>query len=60
MRSPSCWSGTFKYISSAFNPRLSATLFLIGFNLSKQLSGVVLSAWVGRMYETPSASIRLI
>ncbi|EPW2834447.1 TPA: oligosaccharide MFS transporter, partial [Klebsiella pneumoniae] len=32
--------GTFKYISSAFNPRLSATLFLIGFNLSKQLSGV--------------------
>ncbi|MBO2029600.1 MFS transporter [Klebsiella pneumoniae] len=34
--------GTFKYISSAFNPRL-ATLFLIGFNLSKQLSGVVLS-----------------
>ncbi len=44
--------GTFKYISSAFNPRLSATLFLIGFNLSKQLSGVVLSAWVGRMYDT--------
>ncbi len=42
----------FKYISSAFNPRLSATLFLIGFNLSKQLSGVVLSAWVGRMYDT--------
>ena len=31
---------------------LSATLFLIGFNLSKQLSGVVLSAWVGRMYDT--------
>ncbi len=39
--------GTFKYISSAFNPRLSATLFLIGFNLSKQLSGVVLSALGG-------------
>lgn len=44
--------GTFKYISSAFNPTLSATLFLIGFNLSKQLSGVVLSTWVGRMYDT--------
>ncbi|BCQ45726.1 hypothetical protein ERHA55_32530 [Erwinia rhapontici] len=44
--------GTFKYISSAFNPKLSATLFLIGFNLSKQLSGVVLSTWVGRMYDT--------
>ncbi|MFS2058795.1 MFS transporter [Kosakonia cowanii] len=44
--------GTFKYISSAFNPKLSATLFLIGFNLSKQLSGVVLSVWVGRMYDT--------
>lgn len=44
--------GTFKYISSVFDPRLSATLFLIGFNLSKQLSGVVLSAWVGRMYDT--------
>ncbi len=43
--------GTFKYISSAFNPRLSH-LFLIGFNLSKQLSGVVLSAQVGRMYDT--------
>ncbi|VFS55553.1 Lactose-proton symport [Raoultella planticola] len=51
--------GTFKYISSAFNPKLSATLFLIGFNLSKQLSGVVLSAWVGAC-TTPSASIRLI
>ncbi|TCV92246.1 oligosaccharide MFS transporter [Biostraticola tofi] len=44
--------GAFKYISSVFDPRLSATLFLIGFNLSKQLSGVVLSAWVGRMYDT--------
>ncbi|AXU98209.1 MFS transporter (plasmid) [Erwinia persicina] len=44
--------GTFKYISTVFDPRVSATLFLIGFNLSKQLSGVVLSAWVGRMYDT--------
>ncbi|MFS2222316.1 oligosaccharide MFS transporter [Pantoea sp. B65] len=44
--------GTFKYISSVFDPRLSATLFLIGFNLSKQLSGVVLSTWVGRMYDS--------
>jgi OHS family lactose permease-like MFS transporter len=43
--------GTFKYISSVFDPRLSATLFLIGFNLSKQLSGVVLSTWAGRMYD---------
>ncbi|WP_308823975.1 oligosaccharide MFS transporter [Sodalis praecaptivus] len=43
--------GAFKYISSVFDPRLSATLFLIGFNLSKQLSGVVLSTWVGRMYD---------
>lgn len=51
--------GTFKYISSAFNPRLSATLFLIGFNLSKQLSGVVLSAWWAGC-TTPSASIRPI
>lgn len=32
----------FKYISSVFDPRLSAKLFLIGFNLSKQLSGVVI------------------
>ena len=44
--------GTFKYISSVFDPRLSTTLFLIGFNLSKQLSAVVLSPWVGRMYDT--------
>lgn len=43
--------GTFKYISSVFDPRLSATLFLIGFNLSKQLSGVVLSTWAGSMYD---------
>lgn len=44
--------GTFKYISSVFDPRLTATLFLIGFNLSKQLSGVVLSTWVGAMYDS--------
>ena len=44
--------GTFKYISAVFDPRLSATLFLVGFNLSKQLSGVVLSTWAGRMYDT--------
>ena len=44
--------GTFKYISSVFDPRLSATLFLIGFNLSKQLSGVVLSTWAGSMYDS--------
>lgn len=44
--------GTFKYISSVFDPRLSATLFLIGFNLAKQISAVVLSPWVGRMYDT--------
>lgn len=44
--------GAFKYISSVFDPRLSATLFLIGFNLSKQLSGVVLSTWVGKMYDS--------
>lgn len=43
--------GAFKYISSVFDPRLSATLFLIRFNLSKQLAGVVLSTWVGRMYD---------
>lgn len=43
--------GAFKYISTVFDPRLSATLFLIGFSLSKQLSGVVLSIWVGRMYD---------
>ena len=49
--------GTFKYISSVFDPRLSATLFLIGFNLAKQISAVVLSPWVGGC-TTPSVSIR--
>ncbi|MGK8931415.1 MFS transporter [Pluralibacter gergoviae] len=44
--------GTFKYISAVFDPRVSATLFLIGFQLSKQLSGVVLSAWAGSMYDS--------
>ncbi len=52
MRSPSCWWELLNISLPPLTPRLSATLFLIGFNLSKQLSGVVLSAWVGRMYDT--------
>ncbi|EGI25776.1 lactose permease (Lactose-proton symport) [Escherichia coli TA206] len=44
--------GAFKYINNTFNPNLSATVFLIGFQLSKGISGVLMSTWVGWMYDT--------
>jgi OHS family lactose permease-like MFS transporter len=48
--------GTFKYISSAFNPRLSATLFLICQNSCP--GWCFPPGWAG--CTTPSASIRPI
>lgn len=42
----------FKYISANFDLRLSATIYLIGFQFSKQVGAIFLSAIVGNMYDT--------
>lgn len=41
-----------KYISSVFDVRLSATVYLLGFNLAKQGSVVIFSSIAGGMYAT--------
>lgn len=43
--------GAFKYITTVFNPCLSATIYLIGFQFSKQLAAIFLSAFAGNMYD---------
>ncbi|MFS2223684.1 oligosaccharide MFS transporter [Pantoea sp. B65] len=40
-----------KYISANFNPWLSATVFLIGFQFSKGFSQIFLSSGIGLMYK---------
>lgn len=42
----------FKYISANFDARLSATIYLIGFQFSKQVGAIFLSAIAGNMYDT--------
>lgn len=42
----------FKYIGANFDARLSATIYLIGFQFSKQVGAIFLSAIAGRMYDT--------
>ncbi|MDC0705986.1 MFS transporter [Priestia sp. AB] len=42
----------FKYISANFDMRASATIYLIGFQFSKQLGAIFLSTIVGNMYDT--------
>lgn len=42
----------FKYISANFDMRLSATIYLIGFQFSKQIGSIFLSTIVGNMYDT--------
>ncbi|WP_224752577.1 MFS transporter [Metabacillus arenae] len=42
----------FKYISANFDMRLSATIYLIGFQFSKQIGAIFLSTIVGNMYDT--------
>ncbi len=39
-----------KYIASVFDVRLSATVYLLGFNLAKQLAIVIMSSIAGGMY----------
>lgn len=42
----------FKYISANFDSRLSATIYLIGFNVVSQAVTTALSSVVGEMYDT--------
>lgn len=41
-----------KYISANFNPWLSATVYLIGFQFSKRFSEIFLSSGIGHMYKS--------
>lgn len=41
--------GIFKYFSIHFNPALSATLYLVGWNLASQLGSIVLSNPLGQL-----------
>lgn len=43
--------GSFKYITRIFEVRFSATVYLIGFCFSKQLSMIFMSVFAGRMYD---------
>ncbi|QCR34596.1 MFS transporter [Nissabacter sp. SGAir0207] len=43
--------GAFKYITSIFDTRFSASIYLIGFCFSKQLAAIFLSAFAGAMYD---------
>lgn len=49
---PFLYIGTFKYINKVFDPRLSATIYLVGFNVAKHVSAIFLSSYVGKMYDT--------
>ncbi|HCI5933935.1 TPA: oligosaccharide MFS transporter [Klebsiella quasipneumoniae subsp. quasipneumoniae] len=40
-----------KYITANFNPLLSATVYLIGFQFSKSFSSIFLSTGIGHMYQ---------
>lgn len=44
--------GSFKYITTTFDVRLSATIYLIGYQFSKQAGNMLLSAYAGRLYDT--------
>ena len=43
--------GAFKYITGVFDTRLSATIYLIGFQFAKQSAAIFLSAFAGNMYD---------
>ena len=43
--------GAFKYITGVFDTRLSATIYLIGFQFAKQSVAIFLSAFAGNMYD---------
>ena len=41
-----------KYIAANFNPFLSATVYLIGFQFAKSFSSIFLSTGIGHMYQS--------
>lgn len=43
--------GTFKYITTQFDVRFSATVWLVGFQFFKQIAIMFMSVWAGSMYE---------
>ena len=43
--------GAFKYITGVFDTRLSATIYLVGFQFAKQVAAIFLSAFAGNMYD---------
>lgn len=43
--------GAFKYITTTFDTRLSATIYLIGFQFAKQSAAIFLSAMAGNLYD---------
>ncbi|TKX31501.1 MFS transporter [Campylobacter estrildidarum] len=43
--------GVFKYTTVIFSTRLSATVYLVGFNLSKLLAAIPLSTFAGYLYD---------
>ena len=43
--------GAFKYLTGVLDTRLSATIYLVGFNFAKQLAAIFLSAFAGNMYD---------
>ncbi|MCO6524247.1 MAG: oligosaccharide MFS transporter [Candidatus Schmidhempelia sp.] len=46
----------FKYIVANFDPRLSATLYLVGFNISSNVGVIVLSTPVGKLFDKTNYS----
>jgi MFS transporter, OHS family, lactose permease len=47
----------FKYIVGNFDARLSATLYLVGFNISSNLGVIVLSWFVGKLFDKTGYAI---
>ncbi|SVN93459.1 Lactose permease [Klebsiella pneumoniae] len=46
-----------KYITANFNPLLSATVYLIGFQFSKSFSSIFLSTGIGHIYQSMGFTI---
>ncbi|MGL5949749.1 MAG: MFS transporter [Aeromonas sp.] len=44
--------GTFKYITTQFDVRFSATIWQVSFQFFKQLATMFMSVWAGSMYES--------
>ncbi len=42
----------FKYLTTRFNPAMSATLYLVGFNMVSQVVSAILAPFAGHLYDT--------